>query len=43
MKRLLFAPVTWNIAETTRMIEVARACGDQFECTSWATVASLSI
>ena len=31
LKRLLFAPVTWNIAETTRMIEVAKVCRDRFQ------------
>lgn len=28
---LLFAPETFNIAETTRMIEVAKACQEEFE------------
>jgi UDP:flavonoid glycosyltransferase YjiC (YdhE family) len=32
MPTLLFAPETLNIAETTRMIEIARACGDAFHC-----------
>jgi UDP:flavonoid glycosyltransferase YjiC (YdhE family) len=32
MPTLLFAPETINIAETTRMIEIARACGDAFRC-----------
>lgn len=32
MTNLLFAPVTWNLAETTRMIEIARACGADFSC-----------
>jgi UDP:flavonoid glycosyltransferase YjiC (YdhE family) len=32
MKTLLFAPENFNIAETTRMIEIARACGDNFHC-----------
>lgn len=32
MKTLLFTPVTWNLAETTRMLAVARACCDRFEC-----------
>lgn len=32
MKTLLFAPENFNIAETTRMIEIARACGDDFHC-----------
>ncbi|MCA9973496.1 MAG: hypothetical protein KC425_24930 [Anaerolineales bacterium] len=32
MTRLLFAPVTWNIAETSRMVEVARACRHRFDC-----------
>ena len=27
----LFAPETFNIAETTRMIEVAKACRERFE------------
>ena len=34
MTLLLFAPVTWNIAETSRMVEIAKVCRDQhaFEC-----------
>lgn len=32
MQTLLFAPETLNIAETTRMIEIARACGKAFHC-----------
>lgn len=32
MPTLLFAPETLNIAETTRMIEIAHACGDAFHC-----------
>lgn len=28
---ILFGSVGWNIAETTRAIEIARACGDRFE------------
>lgn len=32
MKTLLFAPETFNIAETTRMIEIAKACGSDFHC-----------
>lgn len=32
MQTLLFAPETLNIAETTRMIEIARACSDAFRC-----------
>jgi UDP:flavonoid glycosyltransferase YjiC (YdhE family) len=32
MKTLLFAPETINIAETTRMIEIARACRPHFRC-----------
>jgi hypothetical protein len=27
---LLFAAVTWNLAETTRMIEIAKACDHHF-------------
>lgn len=30
-RTLLFAPETFNIAETTRMIEIAKACRDTFE------------
>lgn len=30
MTLLLFAPVTWNIAETSRMVEIAKVCRDQF-------------
>ena len=29
---LLFAPETFNIAETTRMIQCAKACQDQYSC-----------
>lgn len=29
---LLFAPETFNIAETTRMIEIAKALRDEYEC-----------
>ena len=32
MKTLLFAPETINLAETTRMIEIARACQRNFHC-----------
>ncbi|MHA7274427.1 glycosyltransferase [Arthrobacter sp. TMT4-20] len=32
MSVLLFAPVTFNLAETTRMIEVAKALRDRHEC-----------
>jgi len=32
VKRLLFGIVGWNIAETTRMIEVAKAFREEFEC-----------
>lgn len=32
MNRLLFSPVAFNLAETTRMLEIARACRDDFEC-----------
>lgn len=32
MKTILFAPETLNLAETTRMIEIARACGGDFHC-----------
>lgn len=32
MPTLLFAPETLNIAETTRMIEIACACGNAFHC-----------
>ena len=31
-RTLLFTPVTFNLAETTRMIEVARACRDRWRC-----------
>jgi UDP:flavonoid glycosyltransferase YjiC (YdhE family) len=31
MATLLFAPATYNLAETTRMLEVARACRGRFE------------
>jgi UDP:flavonoid glycosyltransferase YjiC (YdhE family) len=31
MKTLLFAPEAINLAETTRMIEIARACRGRFE------------
>lgn len=29
-KPLLFAPASFNLAETTRMVEIARACRDRF-------------
>lgn len=32
MKTLLFAPETLNIAEVTRMIEIAKACRETFNC-----------
>jgi UDP:flavonoid glycosyltransferase YjiC (YdhE family) len=32
MKNLLFAPETINIAEVTRMIEIAKTCRDRFNC-----------
>ncbi|MBP1042848.1 hypothetical protein I6N95_17665 [Vagococcus sp. BWB3-3] len=32
MKKLLFAPETFNLAETTRMIEVAKECRGRAEC-----------
>lgn len=32
METLLFAPETFNLAETTRMIEVAKECQAQFNC-----------
>ncbi len=32
MKTILFAPETFNIAETTRMIEIARSARDYFNC-----------
>ncbi len=32
MKTLLFAPETINLAETTRMIEIAQACRNKFHC-----------
>lgn len=32
MTTILFGPETLNLAETTRMIEIARACGDKFRC-----------
>ncbi|MGO2110840.1 MAG: hypothetical protein ACTH31_04435, partial [Pseudoclavibacter sp.] len=31
MPTILFAPCTFNLAETTRMIEIARALGDDFD------------
>ena len=31
MKKLLFAPAIYNLAETTRCIEVAKACREKFE------------
>lgn len=31
-RSLLFTPVTFNLAETTRMIEIARACRDRWRC-----------
>ncbi|MFZ2087139.1 MAG: nucleotide disphospho-sugar-binding domain-containing protein [Desulfobaccales bacterium] len=30
MKTLIFAPASYNFAETTRMVDVARACRDRF-------------
>ncbi|GJM40746.1 MAG: glycosyl transferase [Ardenticatenaceae bacterium] len=33
MTTLLFAPVTWNIAETSRMVEIAKVCREQFDFT----------
>jgi UDP:flavonoid glycosyltransferase YjiC (YdhE family) len=32
MNTLLFAPAAYNLAETTRMLEIARASQDQFTC-----------
>lgn len=32
MKTLLFAPETINLAEVSRMIEVAKTCRDKFHC-----------
>ncbi|MFZ6026159.1 MAG: nucleotide disphospho-sugar-binding domain-containing protein [Chloroflexota bacterium] len=32
MKTLLFAPAAYNLAETTRMLAVARACREAFDC-----------
>ena len=32
MQTLVFAPETINIAETTRMIEIAKASRDKFHC-----------
>jgi hypothetical protein len=32
MKKLIFAPAMWNMAETTRCLEVAKACRDYFDC-----------
>ncbi len=32
MKTILFAPETFNIAETTRMIEIAKAARENFNC-----------
>lgn len=32
MEKILFGIVGWNIAETTRMIEVAKIFKDQYEC-----------
>lgn len=32
MERVLFGVVGWNIAETTRMIEVAKLLRDEYEC-----------
>ena len=32
MKTLLFAPAAYNLAETTRMLEIARACREIFTC-----------
>jgi UDP:flavonoid glycosyltransferase YjiC (YdhE family) len=31
MKNIIFAPATYNLAETTRMLEIARACKDKFK------------
>ena len=31
MSTIAFFPATWNLAETTRTIEVAKACKDEFE------------
>jgi UDP:flavonoid glycosyltransferase YjiC (YdhE family) len=32
MKTILFAPETINIAETTRMVEIAKLCKDRYNC-----------
>jgi len=32
MKTFLFAPATYNLAEVTRMIEIAKACKGRFNC-----------
>ncbi|MGU7584720.1 glycosyltransferase, partial [Enterococcus faecalis] len=32
MKTILFAPAVFNLAETTRMIEVAKAMKDRYYC-----------
>jgi hypothetical protein len=32
MKTLLFAPAAYSLAETTRMLEIAKACRREFEC-----------
>ncbi|MBN1313162.1 MAG: glycosyltransferase family 1 protein [Anaerolineae bacterium] len=32
MSTLLFAPAAYNLAETTRMLEIAKACRDKFTC-----------
>jgi len=31
MRQLAFLPATWNLAETTRTIEVAKACREEFD------------
>ena len=32
MKSLLFAAAAWNLAETTRMLEIAKASRGEFAC-----------
>ncbi|MEW5821523.1 MAG: nucleotide disphospho-sugar-binding domain-containing protein [Cyanobacteriota bacterium] len=32
MKTFIFAPATYNLAEVTRMIEIAKACRDKYNC-----------
>gem|GEM_PF-4738123 len=43
MKTIIFAPETINIAETTRMIEIAKQVRDEFRCVFFGYVMSSPI